>query len=116
MEVPRRGVKSELQLSVYTTATAMLDLSHLCDLYHSLQQHWILNSLSKARDQTCDLMDASQIRFHSAMMGTPGEWFINLGLRKCFCMCHKTTTATTTNLKEVSDSWIKKKSGVPIVA
>ena len=35
-EVPRQGVKSELQLLTYNTATAMLDLSHICDLHHSL--------------------------------------------------------------------------------
>ena len=35
------------------TATAMPDSSHICDLYHSLGQHQILNSLSKGRDQTC---------------------------------------------------------------
>ena len=61
MEVPRLGVKSELQLPGYTTATATPDLSHICNLHHSLQQCWILNLLSKARDQTCILMDTSQI-------------------------------------------------------
>ena len=50
MEVPRLGVKLELQLLAYTKATAMQDLSHSCNLYHSSQQHWILNSLSKSRD------------------------------------------------------------------
>ena len=38
MEVPRRGVKLELQLLVYTTATAMPDLSHVCNLHHSSLQ------------------------------------------------------------------------------
>ena len=38
MEVPRLGVELELQLSAYTTATAMRDLSCICDLSHSLQQ------------------------------------------------------------------------------
>jgi len=52
MEVPRLGVESELQLPAYTTATAMLNLSHVCDLHHSLQLCQILNPLSKARDQT----------------------------------------------------------------
>ena len=33
MEVPRPGVKSELQLLAYTTATQ--DLSHICNLHHS---------------------------------------------------------------------------------
>ena len=32
MEVPRLGVEPELQLLAYTTATAMLDPSHICDL------------------------------------------------------------------------------------
>ena len=40
----------------YTTATAIPDLSGICDLYSSLQQHWILNPVSKARDRTCILM------------------------------------------------------------
>ena len=52
MEVSGLGVKSELQLPAYATATTTLDLSHICDLHHNFQQHWILNPLSKARDQT----------------------------------------------------------------
>ena len=32
MEIPRLGVESDLQLLTYTTATAMQDLSHVCDL------------------------------------------------------------------------------------
>ena len=38
MEVPRRGVRSELQLPAYTTATATPDSSLVCDLHHSSQQ------------------------------------------------------------------------------
>ena len=34
MEVPRLGVKLELQLLAYTTATAMQNLSHFCKLHH----------------------------------------------------------------------------------
>ena len=34
------------------TAIAMQDPSHVCILHHSSQQGWILNPLSKARDQT----------------------------------------------------------------
>ena len=49
----------------------MSDPSFVCDLHHSSRQHWILNPPSEARDQTCFLMDASQICFHWAMMGTP---------------------------------------------
>ena len=47
------------------------DLSHICKLHHSSQQLWIPNSLSKARDCTCILMDTSHIRFHCAMKETP---------------------------------------------
>ena len=43
MEVPRLGVKFELQLPAYTTATATPDVSHICDLHHSSQQFQILN-------------------------------------------------------------------------
>ena len=50
MEVPRLGVKSELQLLAYVTATAMPDPSQVCDLHRSSWQHWIPKSLSKARD------------------------------------------------------------------
>ena len=61
MEVPRLGVESELQLPTYATATTMQDLSHICSLHHSLQKLWILNPLSKARDQTHILMDSSRV-------------------------------------------------------
>ena len=64
MEVPRLGVKLELQLLTYTTATAMRDPSHICDLHGSSQQRWILNPLSEVRDQTSILMDTSQVHYH----------------------------------------------------
>ena len=60
-EVPRPGVQSELQLPAYATAAAMQDLSCMHDLPHSSEQHSILNPLSKARDQTCNLMDTSWV-------------------------------------------------------
>ena len=63
MKSPRLGVKSELYLMAYTTATAMWDPSHVCNLYHSSQQRWILNPISQARDQTHILMDTSQIHY-----------------------------------------------------
>ena len=48
--------------------------SYVCDLYHSSQQHWILNPLSEAREQTCNLMVPSRIRFHWAIIGPPEYW------------------------------------------
>ena len=46
-------VELELQLlPAYATATATPDPSSICDLHHSLWQHWILNPLSEARDRT----------------------------------------------------------------
>ena len=50
MEVPRLGIKLELQLLAYATATAMQDPSYICDLYHSSWQRQILSPLSEARD------------------------------------------------------------------
>ena len=70
MEVPRLGVKSELQLLACITATATWDPSSICDLYHSSQQHWILHPLSEARDQTHILMDTSWVLYHLATLVT----------------------------------------------
>ena len=64
MEVPRLGVKSELQLLAYSTATATPDPSCVCKLHDSSWQHRIPNPLSEARDRTHILMDTSQIRYH----------------------------------------------------
>ena len=52
-------------------STATWHPSRICDLQHSSWQCQILNPLSEARDWTCILVDASQIRFRWAMMGTP---------------------------------------------
>ena len=59
MDVSRLGVKSDLQLPAYTTATS--DLSCICDLCHSSRQGQILNPLSEAGDRTHILMDTSQV-------------------------------------------------------
>ena len=60
MEVPRLGVKSELQPLAYTTTTATWDLNHhVWDLHHSSRQCWIRNPLSKAGYR--NLMDPSQV-------------------------------------------------------
>ena len=59
MDVPRLGVKWELQLPVYTTATATPDPSPVYGLHHSSRQRGILNPLSEARDRT-RVIDTSQ--------------------------------------------------------
>ena len=62
--VPRLGVELELQLPAFVIAIATRDLSQVCDLHHSSWKCQFLNPLSKARDQTRNLMGPSQIRFH----------------------------------------------------
>ena len=54
------GVESELQLPVYTIATAMPDPSYVFDLHRSSWQCQIYNPLNRARDRTYVLMDTSQ--------------------------------------------------------
>ena len=63
MEVSRLGVELELHRPACATAVATQDPSSFCDLHHSSRQRQILNMLSEARDQTCVLMYASQLRF-----------------------------------------------------
>ena len=75
MEVPKLGIKSELQLLAYTTVTAMQDPSLVCNLHHSSWQCPILNPLRKARDPIRILMDTSWVHYHWAMMGTPSLRF-----------------------------------------
>ena len=70
MEVPRLGVEWELQLSAYTTVTAMSDPSHILDLHCSLWQHQMLNPLREARDRTCILVDTSWVHYSWATTGT----------------------------------------------
>ena len=57
------GVKSELQLLAYTTATAMPDLSGVCNLHPSSQQCQTLNPLRGIRDLIRVLMDTSRFRY-----------------------------------------------------
>ena len=77
MEVSRLEVESELQLLVYTIATTMQDPSCICNIHHSLWQGQILNPLSEARDQTCNLMAPSQIHFRCTTMRTPISKILN---------------------------------------
>ena len=61
MEVPRLGVESELQLPAYAMVTATPGLSQIFDLHQSSWQCQILNSLSRATDRICILMDTSWV-------------------------------------------------------
>ena len=76
-EIPRLGVELGLELQAYTTAIAMRDQSHVCNLYHSSQQHRIPDPLSKARDRTHMLMDTGWIHFRCATWETPQDFFFN---------------------------------------
>ena len=71
MEVPRLRVASELQLPAYITATAMRDLSYVCNLHRGSQQCRVFNPLSKARDRTHILMGTCQVHYRWATMETP---------------------------------------------
>ena len=53
MEVPRRGVESELQLLACTPATATRDRSRVCDLQHSSRQRRILHPLARPGMEPC---------------------------------------------------------------
>ena len=85
-EVPRPGVKLELYLPA--TATATWDLSLVCDLHHSSWQHPVLNSPTKARDQTQVLMYLVGFVNHWAAVGILGRGWGNVlkwGLSRDFC-------------------------------
>ena len=73
MEFSRLGVKSELQLPAYTTATS--DPNHICDLHHNSWQFQIFNPLSEARDRIRHLMVLSWIHFLCTTMGNPCGFF-----------------------------------------
>ena len=88
----RLGVESELQLPA--TATTVQDPSHICNLCHSLWQHWILNPLSEARDRTHILMDASRVCYRWAARGT----------RFCFFFCFVFLTSKILSISFLWDS------------
>ena len=75
----KAGVELELLVLAYATATATRDLSQVCELYHSSWQCWIINLLSKARDQTHIL----RILVRDTM-GTPASFILSLLERHLF--------------------------------
>ena len=79
---------------------------HHCHLGYKLHlqphqgswQRWLLNPLRKARDRTCVLMDARQIYFCWATMGTPNViWY--------FC-CHQDLARRVTMRKIREGLWL----------
>ena len=99
---PRPRVKSELQLLAYTIAkaTAIPDSSYVCNLHHSAWQCQILKLLSEARDQTCNLMVSSQIRFCYATTGTPESAFNESSSKSCIHQSLRSTTKVSQALPQ----------------
>ena len=63
MEVPRLGVKSEMQLCGPTPQPQQQQIQAASVTYTTgSQQRWIPKPLTGARDQTYGLMDTSQVR------------------------------------------------------
>lgn len=76
MDVPGRGVESELRLPPCATATAVPEMSRICELHCSVKQCQILNPPSEARDRTLVVMDTGRIRFCCGTAGTPSTFLI----------------------------------------
>ena len=70
--------RGPIGVTAYARATATPDPSRVCDLHHSSRQRRIFNPLSKARDQTRNLMVPSWIHFHCTTTGTPTRYYIML--------------------------------------
>ena len=86
MQVSRLGVKLELRLPAYTTATAMQDPSPICDLYHSSRQRQILNPLSETKDRTCCSWMLVGFINCGAMTGTPDWCFLGSNAHLSFLL------------------------------
>ena len=73
IELPKLGVKSTVAAGLNHSYGNSSSEPCICNLHHSWWQRQILTPLSKARDHTCTLTDASQICFHWATTGSPKE-------------------------------------------
>ena len=84
-------VKLELQLPAYVTATAMQDLSHVCNLHHSSWKCRILNPLSEVA--TSWLL----VRFVSAVprQELPSKIFLSEIFSICNYVAMKNTLTTS---------------------
>ena len=60
MEVLRLGGQTGVA-AASLPATAMQDLSHVCNPYHGSRKRQILTPPNEARDQTCILMDTGWV-------------------------------------------------------
>ena len=106
MEVPGLGVESVMQLPAYTTATAMPDPTCICTLHCNLWQQWILNPLSKVRDQpplSWTLYQFLTLSYKGNSFFGPWEFLgINFSL-KCFLIRrgkkHSQDSSPTTTLQ-----------------
>ena len=73
MEVPRPGAELELQLQVYTPATATPHLSCIYDLPQSSQQRQILNPQSSQQRQILNPLSEARDRTHILTDTMPGS-------------------------------------------
>ena len=106
MSVPRLGVELELQLPAYTTATAIPDPScHLQRVYHGSQHCWILNQLSKARDQTRILMDASWVHNSLSHNGSYNQRLFRKKIFKTLGVRAGKNKQKTNPLSQTQDNW-----------
>ena len=90
MEVPRLGVKSELQLLAFATATARSDPSQDCVGHtEACGKARSFNPLSKARDQIHILMDTSQVLSPLSHSGnSPNNYFYNSFTQQYFLILY----------------------------
>ena len=80
-------------------ATATRDPSPVCHLYRSSQQRQILDPLSKARDQTHNLMVPSRLCFCCTTTGTPLSVFLSL------CFLYFSSRILQTRMDKMKRFW-----------